>query len=75
MTAAPETSSHLTPTGLGSRTWWALIIVGLIGQVAWVVENMYLNLFVYETITDDPTVIALMASRASIPWVTRPNTV
>ena len=66
MTAAPETSSHLTPTGLGSRTWWALIIVGLIGQVAWVVENMYLNLFVYETITDDPTVIALMVAVSAI---------
>ena len=28
---------------LGSRFWTAMVLFGLIGQVAWVVENMYLN--------------------------------
>lgn len=64
--AATETATQLKPTGLGSRTWWALIVVGLIGQIAWVVENMYLNLFVYDTITDDPTVIAIMVAVSAI---------
>ena len=27
----------------------ALIIFSLIGQVAWVVENMYFNVFIYKT--------------------------
>ena len=57
---------HLMPTGLGQRTWWAIVVVGLIGQVAWVVENMYLNLFVYDTITDDPMVIAVMVAVSAI---------
>lgn len=62
----PRPAAHLTPTGLGRRTWWALVLVGLVGQVAWVVENMYLNLFVYNTITDDPTTIALMVAVSAI---------
>ena len=36
---------------LGLRTWMALLVFGLIGQVAWVVENMYFNVFLYNTIT------------------------
>ncbi|MEI2716457.1 MAG: MFS transporter [Candidatus Nanopelagicales bacterium] len=63
---ATSTASHLKPTGLQKRTWWALVLVGLVGQVAWVVENMYLNLFVYNTITDDPTVIAAMVAVSAI---------
>lgn len=59
-------TDHLAPTGLGRRTWWAIVVVGLIGQVAWVVENMYLNLFVYDTITDDPMVIAVMVAVSAI---------
>ena len=30
-------------TKLTPRFWTALILFSLIGQVAWVVENMYLN--------------------------------
>lgn len=62
----PEAGSHLRPTGLGRRTWWALVVVGLVGQVAWVVENMYLNLFVYDTITSDPRTIALMVAVSAV---------
>ena len=34
----------------GKRNWWILILFGLIGQIAWSVENMYFNLFVFDTI-------------------------
>ena len=61
---------RLRPTGLGVRTWWALVVVGLVGQIAWTVENMYLNLFVYDTITDDPTVIAVMVAASAISATT-----
>ena len=27
------------------RTWIALILVGLVGQFAWTIENMYFNVF------------------------------
>lgn len=39
---------------LGPRLWSALIVLGFVGQVAWTVENMYLNVFVHDTISDDP---------------------
>ena len=31
----------------GRQNWWILIIFGLIGQIAWSVETMYFNLFVF----------------------------
>ena len=33
---------------LGGRFWAAMLIFGLMGQVAWVVENMYFNVFIYK---------------------------
>ena len=38
---------------LGGRVWAALLSFGLIGQIAWVVENMYFNVFLYNTITGE----------------------
>ncbi len=32
---------------LSLRMWLVYIIVGLIGQIAWVIENMYLNTFIF----------------------------
>lgn len=32
---------------LGARTWTAVLEVGFVGQLAWTIENMYLNVFVY----------------------------
>lgn len=54
------------PQRLGVRVWTALVVVGLVGQVAWTVENMYLNVFVYERITQDPTVIAMMVALSAV---------
>lgn len=50
------------PTRLGPRVWTAIILLSLVGQLAWTVENMYLNVFVYDTITTDPNVIALLVA-------------
>ena len=61
ITAPPERT-----TGVGARTWSTIIVLGLIGQLAWAVENMYLNVFVYETITTDPTVIALLVASSAV---------
>ena len=33
---------------LSPRFWLALTLFSLIGQIAWVVENMYLNVFIYK---------------------------
>ena len=50
------------PPALGARAWATVVLVGLVGQLAWTIENMYLNVFVYNTITTDPTVIARIAT-------------
>ena len=51
---------------IGIRTWLALLIFGLIGQVAWVVENMYFNVFLYNTISGDTNLIATMVACSSV---------
>ena len=45
---------------LGARNWIALILVGLFGQFAWTIENMYFNVYLYNTISQDPRYIAAM---------------
>lgn len=45
---------------LGARNWAALILVGLFGQLAWMIENMYFNVYLYNTISQDPKYIAAM---------------
>ena len=51
---------------LGFGTWIALLVFGLIGQIAWMVENMYFNVFLYNTITGDTGMIAAMVAASSI---------
>jgi MFS family permease len=51
---------------IGRRAWSAFVVIGLIGQVALTVEGAYLNLFVYDTVTDNPHVIAAMVAASAI---------
>ena len=48
------------------RNWWILILFGLIGQIAWSVENMYFNLFVYDEVTHDLDAITLMVQLSGV---------
>ncbi len=48
------------------KFWLALIIFSLIGQVAWVVENMYFNVFIYEMFNASATQISLMVAFSSV---------
>ena len=50
----------------GKRNWWILVLFGLIGQIAWSVENMYFNLFVYETIDQNLNAVTLMVQLSGI---------
>ena len=43
-----------------------LLIFGIVGQIAWSVENMYFNLFVFETIAPDLNAITLMVQLSGI---------
>ena len=49
-----------TTTKLSARKWITLILIGLFGQFAWTIENMYFNVFLYNTISTDPWYIAEM---------------
>ncbi len=51
---------------MSRKNWLGLIIVGLSGQIAWTVENMYFNVFMYNTITHDVSAIAAMVSSSAV---------
>lgn len=46
--------------------WPSIVTIGLAGQIAWTVENMYFNVFLYNTISQDPSYIALMVALSAI---------
>lgn len=52
-------------TRLGARRWLSFIALGLAGQFAWTIENMYFNVFLYNTISDDPGYIAAMVAASA----------
>ena len=51
---------------LTSKKWLIIVLFGLIGQVAWTIENMYLNVYIYKTVTYDPKAIAYMVSISGV---------
>ncbi|MBO5109932.1 MAG: MFS transporter [Clostridia bacterium] len=48
------------------RFYLSLVIFGLVGQIAWVVENMYLNVFIHEMFGASPAQISLMVSASAV---------
>ncbi len=53
-------------TKMSPKFWAALTIFSLIGQVAWVVENMYFNVFIYKMFNASAAEISLMVGASSI---------
>ena len=51
---------------LSKKFWLALVLFGLIGQVAWVVENMYLNVFLYKMFHASAADISAMVSASAV---------
>lgn len=51
---------------LGMRTWTSIILFGLIGQIAWVVENMYFSRFMQNEITRAPYATTLMVAFSAV---------
>ena len=39
------------PTPMGARLWASILLFGLIGQLSWVVENVYFSTFIQKQIT------------------------
>ncbi len=50
----------------GKNNWIVLILFGLVGQLAWSVENMYFNLFVFDTVAPDLDAITLMVQLSGV---------
>lgn len=50
----------------GTKFYLALIIFSLVGQVAWVVENMYLNVFIYKMFHASASDVSLMVAASAV---------
>ena len=48
------------------RFYLALVIFSLVGQVAWVVENMYLNVFIYKMFNASAEAISAMVAASAV---------
>ncbi|MBR2377038.1 MAG: MFS transporter [Clostridia bacterium] len=46
--------------------WLVLVVFSLVGQVAWVVENMYFNVFIYEMFNASAEQISLMVALSAV---------
>ena len=51
---------------LGGKFWGTLLIFSLTGQIAWVVENMYLNVFIYNMFQASASDISLMVGASAV---------
>nr|MDD5836807.1 MFS transporter [Eubacteriales bacterium] len=51
---------------LSSRTWSSILLFGLIGQIAWVVENMYFSRFMQNEITRAPYATTLLVAFSAV---------
>ena len=51
---------------LGARIWANVILFGLIGQIAWIVENMYFSRFMQNEITRAPYATTLLVAFSAI---------
>ncbi len=52
-------------TKKNSRFWLALIIFSLTGQIAWTVENMYFNVFIYKIFNASAEAISTMVAASA----------
>ena len=51
---------------LGKKFWTAMLVFGLMGQVAWVVENMYFNVFIYKMFHAGASDISAMVMASAV---------
>ena len=56
----------MNKSSLPKRFWPSLIIFSPVGQIAWVVENMYLNVFIYKSFGASADDISLMVAASAI---------
>lgn len=50
----------------GKKFWISMLIFGLMGQIAWVVENMYFNVFIYKMFNASAADISAMVMASAV---------
>ena len=53
-------------TDFSRSNWLILVLFGMIGQIAWAVENMYFNLFVFDTVAPSLETVTLMVQLSGV---------
>ena len=53
-------------TKLSSKFWCALVLFSLMGQIAWTIENMYLNVFIYKMFNASVSQISAMVAASAV---------
>ncbi len=53
-------------TKLSAKIWFCIAVFGLVGQLAWVIENMYFNVYLFDVIGGTATDIATMVAASAI---------
>ena len=53
-------------TKTSPRFWAALVIFSLVGQIAWVMENMYFNVFIYQMFHASAEAISAMVAASAV---------
>lgn len=51
---------------LGKKFWISMLVFGLMGQIAWVVENMYFNVFIYKMFHASASDISAMVMASAV---------
>ena len=55
-----------TSTKLAGKTWVVIILLALVGQIAWAVENNFFNLFIQDAFGASLSDVALMVSASAL---------
>ena len=56
----------MSEKGLNKKFWAAMLVFGLMGQIAWVVENMYFNVFIYKMFNASAADISSMVMASAV---------
>ncbi len=51
---------------LSKRVWASIVLLGLVGQLAWVIENMYFNVYLFDAVGGTASDIAAMVAASAV---------
>ncbi len=51
---------------LSKRNWVTLLLFSFLGQIAWCIENSFLNLYMRRTVTSNPIALSIMVAASAV---------